>query len=100
MTVLSDRAKSLKPSPTLAINAKAKSMQAQGIHVISFGAGEPDFDTPLNIKQAAKKAIDDGFTKYTPVGGIDELKDAIIKKFQRDNGLTYKRSEILVSCGG
>jgi aspartate aminotransferase len=100
MTILSSRAKSLKPSPTLAINAKAKSMQAQGIHVISFGAGEPDFDTPLNIKQAAKKAIDDGFTKYTPVGGIDELKDAIIKKFQRDNGLTFKRSEILVSCGG
>jgi aspartate aminotransferase len=100
MTVLSNRAKSLKPSPTLAINAKAKSMQAQGIHVISFGAGEPDFDTPENIKQAAKKAIDDGFTKYTPVGGIDDLKDAIIKKFQRDNQLTYKRSEIIVSCGG
>jgi aspartate aminotransferase len=100
MTVLSSRAKSLKPSPTLAINAKAKSMQAQGIHVISFGAGEPDFDTPVNIKQAAKKAIDDGFTKYTPVGGIDELKDAVIKKFQRDSGLTYKRSEIIVSCGG
>jgi aspartate aminotransferase len=100
MPVLSNRAKSLKPSPTLTINAKAKSMQAQGIQVISFGAGEPDFDTPQNIKQAAKKAIDDGFTKYTPVGGIDELKDAIIKKFQRDNQLTYKRSEILVSCGG
>ena len=100
MSVLSNRAKSLKPSPTLAINAKAKSMQAQGIHVISFGAGEPDFDTPQNIKQAAKKAIDDGFTKYTPVGGIDELKDAIIKKFQRDSGLTYRRSEVLVSCGG
>jgi len=100
MTVLSSRAKSLKPSPTLAINAKAKSMQAQGIHVISFGAGEPDFDTPENIKAAAKKAIDDGFTKYTPVGGIDDLKDAIIKKFQRDNQLTYKRSEIIVSCGG
>ena len=100
MTVLSNRARSLKPSPTLAINAKAKSMQAQGIHVISFGAGEPDFDTPQNIKQAAKKAIDDGFTKYTPVGGIDDLKDAIIKKFQRDSGLTYKRSEIIVSCGG
>jgi aspartate aminotransferase len=100
MTVLSNRAKSLKPSPTLAINAKAKSMQAQGIHVISFGAGEPDFDTPQNIKQAAKKALDEGFTKYTPVGGIDELKDAIIKKFQRDSGLSYKRSEILVSCGG
>jgi len=100
MSVLSNRAKSLKPSPTLAINAKAKSMQAQGIHVISFGAGEPDFDTPENIKQAAKKALDEGFTKYTPVGGIDELKDAIIKKFQRDSGLSYKRSEILVSCGG
>jgi aspartate aminotransferase len=100
MTVLSNRAKSLKPSPTLAINAKAKSMLAQGIYVISFGAGEPDFDTPENIKQAAKKALDEGFTKYTPVGGIDELKDAIIKKFQRDSGLSYKRSEILVSCGG
>jgi len=100
MTVLSNRAKSLKPSPTLAINAKAKSMQAQGIHVISFGAGEPDFDTPQNIKLAAVKAIEEGFTKYTPVGGIDELKDAIIQKFQRDNNLTYKRSQILVSCGG
>jgi aspartate aminotransferase len=100
MTVLSNRAKNLRPSPTLAINAKAKSMQAQGIHVISFGAGEPDFDTPQNIKQAAKKALDDGFTKYTPVGGIDDLKDAIIKKFQRDSGLSYKRSEIIVSCGG
>ena len=100
MSILSSRAKNLKPSPTLAINAKAKSMQAQGIHVISFGAGEPDFDTPENIKQAAKKAIDEGFTKYTPVGGIDDLKDAIVKKFQRDNQLTYKRSEIIVSCGG
>jgi len=100
MSILSNRARSLKPSPTLAINAKAKSMQAQGIRVISFGAGEPDFDTPQNIKQAAKKAIDDGFTKYTPVGGIDDLKDSIIKKFQRDSGLTYKRSEIIVSCGG
>jgi len=100
MSVLSNRAKGLRSSPTLAINAKAKSMQAQGVHVISFGAGEPDFDTPKNIKEAAKKAIDEGFTKYTPVGGIDELKEAIIKKFQRDSALTYKRSEILVSCGG
>jgi aspartate aminotransferase len=100
MSILSNRAKSLKPSPTLAINAKAKAMQAQGIQVISFGAGEPDFDTPDNIKKVAKKAIDDGFTKYTPVGGIDELKDAIINKFKRDSHLTYKRSEILVSCGG
>ena len=100
MSVLSRRAKSLKPSPTLAISAKAKSMQAQGIHVISFGAGEPDFDTPENIKQAAVRAIEEGFTKYTPVGGIDELKDAIIHKFEKDNHLTYKRSQILVSCGG
>ena len=100
MSALSNRAKSLKPSPTLAINAKAKSMQAQGIHVISFGAGEPDFDTPQNIKRAAIKAIEEGFTKYTPVGGIDELKDAVIQKFKRDNGLTFKRSEVIVSCGG
>src|SRR4030043_1322949 len=100
MSVLSNRAKSLKPSPTLAINAKAKSMQTQGIHVLSCGAGEPDFDTPRNIKAAAIKAIEEGFTKYTPVGGTDDLKDAIIKKFQRDNGLTYKRSEIIASCGG
>jgi aspartate aminotransferase len=100
MSVLSNRAKSLKPSPTLAINAKAKAMQAQGIRVVSFGAGEPDFDTPENIKQAAIKAIKEGFTKYTPVGGIDELKDAVIQKFQRDNHLAYKRSQVLISCGG
>ncbi len=100
MSTISMRARGLKPSPTLAITAKAKSMQAQGIHVISFGAGEPDFDTPENIKRAAIRAIEEGFTKYTPVGGTDELKDAIIHKFQRDNHLTYKRSEVLVSCGG
>jgi aspartate aminotransferase len=100
MIVLSNRAKGLKPSPTLAINAKAKAMQSQGIRVVSFGAGEPDFDTPDPIKKAAIRAIEEGFTKYTAVGGIDELKDAIIQKFQRDNGLTYKRSQILVSCGG
>jgi aspartate aminotransferase len=100
LKILSKRAKGLKSSPTLAINAKAKAMQAQGIRVISFGAGEPDFDTPDNIKDAAVKAIEAGFTKYTPVGGIDELKDAIIQKFQRENGVTYKRPQILVSCGG
>ena len=100
MSILSSRARGLKPSPTLAINAKAKSMQAQGIKVVSFGAGEPDFDTPENIKRAAIKAIQEGFTKYTAVGGIDELKDAIIQKLKRDNQLTYKRSEVLVSCGG
>jgi aspartate aminotransferase len=100
MSILSSRARGLKPSPTLAINAKAKSMQAQGIKVVSFGVGEPDFDTPENIKRAAIKAIQEGFTKYTAVGGIDELKDAVIQKFKRDSDLTYKRSEILVSCGG
>ncbi len=100
MSLLANRAKNLKPSPTLAINAKAKAMTAQGIHVISFGVGEPDFDTPDNIKKAAIKAIEGGFTKYTPAGGIDELKDAVIRKFQRDNQLTFKRSEILISCGG
>ncbi len=100
MIVLSKRARNLKPSPTLAITAKARAMTAQGIHVISFGAGEPDFDTPENIKQSAIHAIETGFTKYTAVGGIDELKDAIIQKFQTDNQLTYKRSQILVSCGG
>jgi aspartate aminotransferase len=100
MSILSNRAKGLKPSPTLAINAKAKTMQAQGIRVVSFGAGEPDFDTPENIKRAAIKSIEEGFTKYTAVGGIDELKDAVIQKFQRDNQLTYKRSQILISCGG
>jgi len=100
MSILSNRARGLKPSPTLAINAKAKAMQAQGIRVISFGAGEPDFDTPENIKRAAIKSIEQGFTKYTAVGGIDELKDAVVQKFQRDNQLTYKRSQILISCGG
>ena len=100
MSILSKRAKGLKPSPTLAINAKAKAMQAQGIRVVSFGAGEPDFDTPENIKKAAIKSIEEGFTKYTAVGGIDELKDAVIQKFQRDNQLSYKRSQILISCGG
>ena len=100
MVILSNRARNLKPSPTLAITAKAKSMTAQGIHVISFGAGEPDFDTPDNIKKAAIRAIESGFTKYTAAGGIDELKDAVIEKFRRDSQLTFKRSEILISCGG
>ena len=100
MSILSSRAKNLKPSPTLAITAKAKAMMAQGIQVVSFAAGEPDFDTPDNVKKAAIKAIEAGFTKYTPAGGIDELKDAIVRKFQRDNQLTFRRSEILVSCGG
>lgn len=97
--MLSERAKNIKPSPTLAIDAKAKAMKASGVDVVNFGVGEPDFDTPDNIKEAAIKAIRDGFTKYTPVGGIDALKDAIIEKFRKDNGLEYAREEIIVSCG-
>ncbi len=97
--MLSERARNIKPSPTLAIDAKAKAMRASGLDVVNFGAGEPDFDTPENIKEAAVKAIRDGFTKYTPVGGIDALKDAIIGKFRRDNGLEYAREEVIVSCG-
>ena len=97
--MLSDRAQSLKPSATLAIAAKEKALRAQGLDIVGFGAGEPDFDTPVHIKEAAIDAILDGYTKYTPVGGIDPLKDAIIDKFKRDNDLEYKRDEIVVSCG-
>ena len=97
---LSNRVRQLSPSPTLAITTKTIAMRAQGVDVISFGAGEPDFDTPDHIKKAAVQALDDGFTKYTPVGGIDELKDAIIEKFARDNGIVYERPQILVSSGG
>jgi aspartate aminotransferase len=90
----------VKPSPTLAITAKAKAMRAQGIDVLSFGAGEPDFDTPRHIKAAAIAALQEGFTKYTPVGGIDELKEAISAKLQRENKVRYSKEQILVSCGG
>ncbi len=96
---LSDRVQQVKPSPTLAVTAKANELKAAGKDVIGLGAGEPDFDTPEFIKEAAIKALHDGFTKYTPVGGTPGLKKAIINKFQRDNGLTYKPSQILVSCG-
>ncbi|MEW6162120.1 MAG: pyridoxal phosphate-dependent aminotransferase [Nitrospirota bacterium] len=97
--MLSERAKRIKPSPTLSIDAKAKAMKAEGVDIVSFGVGEPDFDTPENIKEAAIKAIKEGFTKYTSVGGIDPLKDAIIEKFKKDNNLNYTREEIIVSCG-
>jgi aspartate aminotransferase len=96
---LSSRILKIKPSPTLEITSKANALQAAGKDIISFGAGEPDFDTPAHIKLAAVKAIEAGFTKYTAVGGIDALKDAIIHKLQRDNQLNYDRSEIVVSCG-
>ena len=97
---LAERIGKVKPSPTLSVDAKARAMKAKGIDLVSFGAGEPDFETPINIKKAAIKAIEDGFTHYTAVGGIDELKDAIINKFIKDNGLEYQREEIVVNCGG
>jgi aspartate aminotransferase len=90
----------VKPSATLAADAKARELKAQGRDVISLAAGEPDFDTPDNIKEAAIKAIRDGKTKYTNVDGIPELKEAIVAKFQRENGLTYKTSQVNVSPGG
>jgi aspartate aminotransferase len=97
--MLAERVQRVKPSPTLAMDAKAKEMKAKGEDIVNFGVGEPDFDTPENIKEAAVKALRDGFTKYTPVGGILPLKDAIIEKFKADNGLEYSREEIIVSCG-
>jgi aspartate aminotransferase len=96
---LSKRVAKIQPSVTLAITNKAKQMKAQGIDVVGFGAGEPDFDTPDNIKAVAKKALDEGYTKYTPVPGSPELKDAIIAKLKRDNGLEYQRENIIVSVG-
>jgi aspartate aminotransferase len=97
---ISKRAASLAPSLTLAIDSKAKAMKAAGEDVVGFGAGEPDFDTPQHIKDAAAKALAAGFTKYTPSAGIPELREAIAAKFKRENGLTYKPSQIIVSCGG
>ncbi len=96
---LTSRINAIKPSPTLAITMKANALRAEGRDIVGFGAGEPDFDTPDNVKQASIRAIEAGFTKYTPVGGIDELKDAIIGKLERDNGLSYNRTQIAVSCG-
>ncbi|MBI4651131.1 pyridoxal phosphate-dependent aminotransferase [Candidatus Desantisbacteria bacterium] len=96
---ISNKAKNIAPSPTLFIDAKAKKMQQEGIDIISFGAGEPDFDTPENIKNAGVKAIKEGKTKYTPVGGIPKLKDAICAKLKKDNNLLYSPSNIVVSCG-
>ena len=97
---LSQRSGRIKPSPTLAVTAKAAELKAQGIDVLSLGAGEPDFDTPQHIKDAAIKALRDGFTKYTAVGGIPSLKKAVIAKHQRDNGLEYKPNQVVVSSGG
>ncbi|MES9889105.1 MAG: pyridoxal phosphate-dependent aminotransferase, partial [Candidatus Sedimenticola sp. 6PFRAG1] len=99
-TKLSARVQAVKPSPTLAVTARAAEMRAAGKDVIGLGAGEPDFDTPDHIKDAAIKAINDGFTKYTAVDGTAGLKQAIIDKFKRDNEFDYAPDEILVSCGG
>lgn len=97
---ISKRAAALAPSLTLAIDSKAKQMKAEGQDVVGFGAGEPDFDTPQHIKDAAAKALAEGFTKYTASAGIPELRQAIADKFKRENALTYKPSQIIVSCGG
>ena len=97
---LSTRVQAIKPSPTLAVTARAAKLKAEGKDIIGLGAGEPDFDTPQHIKDAAIVAINKGFTKYTAVGGTPSLKQAVIAKFQRDNGLNYTARQILVSCGG
>lgn len=97
--MLSKKARSLNPSPTLGLTARAKAMRADGIDVIGLGAGEPDFDTPEHIKAAAVRAISEGFTKYTPTAGTPELKKAICERFKEDDGLDYEPSQIIVSCG-
>jgi len=97
---LSDRVKAVKPSATLVVTAQARALKAAGKDIIALGVGEPDFDTPEHVKQAAVQAIHDGFTKYTAVDGIASLKQAIIDKFKKDNGLDYTPEQILVSCGG
>ncbi len=97
---LSDRVRSIKPSPTLAVTARAAAMRAAGKDIVGLGAGEPDFDTPEHIKQAAIQAIQDGFTKYTAVDGTPGLKKAIVAKFKRENGFDYEAKQVLVSCGG
>ncbi len=100
MSFLSDALGRIKPSPTMAVTAKAAELRAAGQDVIGLGAGEPDFDTPDHIKEAAIKAIKDGFTKYTNVDGMPSLKEAVAGKFLRENGLTYSLDQITVNCGG
>ncbi|MGB7650710.1 MAG: pyridoxal phosphate-dependent aminotransferase [Gallionella sp.] len=97
---LSKRVQAIKPSPTLAVAARAAKLKAEGRDIIGLGTGEPDFDTPQHIKDAAIAAINQGFTKYTAVGGTPSLKQAVIAKLKRDNGLNYTAKQILVSCGG
>ena len=97
---LSKRAQAIKPSPTLAVTAKAAKLKSEGKDIIGLGAGEPDFDTPQHIKAAAIAAIQAGFTKYTQVGGTPALKQAIVAKFKRENGIEYTTKQVTVSCGG
>ena len=99
MISISDKSKQVAPSSTLALTAKINAMVADGLDVVKFGAGEPDFDTPDHIKLAAVEALNQGFTKYTPVPGITELREAIVDKFERDNGLSYEANQVIVSCG-
>ena len=96
----SNRILKVKPSPTLEVTALANALKAQGVDVIGFGSGEPDFDTPSFIKEAAIRAIEAGKTKYTPAGGIPELKKAVVQKFKKDNSLEYKPGEVTINCGG
>ena len=100
MSLISKRLQKIKPSPTLAVTAKAKELADKGINIISLAAGEPDFDTPNNIKEAAIKGIKDGFTKYTNVSGTIELRRAICDKFKKQNNLEYSADEIIVGTGG
>lgn len=100
MAFIADRLSRIKPSPTIAVTTKAAELKAAGVDVIGLGAGEPDFDTPDNIKDAAKAALDAGKTKYTPVAGTPELRKAIVAKFKRENDLEYTIDEITVGCGG
>ena len=97
--MLAKRLATLAPSATLAVQAKAKELRGRGVNVISFGAGEPDFDTPERVKDAAIQALRRGQTKYTEVGGIPELRQAVCAKFKRDNGLDYEPADVLISCG-
>jgi len=100
MTILSDRVQKVKPSATLAVTAKANELKAQGVQIVPMGSGEPDFDTPENIQQAAVEAIHNGQTRYTAVDGTPDLKNAIISKFKRENNLDYSLTEVMVSSGG
>lgn len=100
MIELADRTKAVSPSMTLAISSRAKAMQAEGLDVCNFGVGEPDFDTPAFIREAAKRALDEGRTKYAPAGGLARLRELIAEKLNRENGLSYRPDQVMVSTGG